>query len=100
MEATSVVSTPEATQLGSSPRISAGLIAKGVVPKVQQALNLMQVAGAAYAAGVTQTDGNHEGLVHISLSTSDANEFAAWVRSRATGDELRAVEEAQEHPGS
>ncbi|MFJ3907434.1 hypothetical protein [Streptomyces vinaceus] len=76
--------TAETQQLGRTPRITAGIIAQNAVPDVQEALKLMGIAGAAYAAGVTELDdGGFEGLVHISLSSADAYDFARWIVARA-----------------
>ncbi|MCX5376129.1 hypothetical protein [Streptomyces sp. NBC_00091] len=76
--------TAQTEQLGRTPRITAGLIAQNAVPDVQEALKLMGVAGAAYAAGVNELDdGGFDGLVHISLSSADAYDFARWIVARA-----------------
>ncbi|MEV3859111.1 hypothetical protein AB0J38_32960 [Streptomyces sp. NPDC050095] len=95
----SATSTIPAQQLGRTPRESAGVIAQNAVPEVQQALELMQIPGAAYAAGVTQTAGKFEGLVHIALGSSEAYEFARWVRAHATEEEKQALAEARGESG-
>ncbi|MFE5971358.1 hypothetical protein ACFQ64_04250 [Streptomyces sp. NPDC056460] len=77
--------TAQAKPLGSSPRITAGVIAENAVPDLQQALNCTGIIAAVYAAGVNETgDGRYEGLVHIALTSADAYDFTRWLEARTT----------------
>ncbi|GLV82415.1 hypothetical protein Slala03_21040 [Streptomyces lavendulae subsp. lavendulae] len=70
--------------LGNTPRRTAKIIADNAVPAIQEALQLAGIAGAVYAAGVSEReDGQLEGMVHISLGAADAYDFGRWLRSRA-----------------
>ncbi|WP_369776311.1 hypothetical protein [Streptomyces sp. R33] len=65
--------TARTEPLGTSPRITAGVMDQNAVPDHQQALNCTRIAAAVYAAGVNETrDGKYEGIVHIALAASDA----------------------------
>ncbi|MEU5433788.1 hypothetical protein AB0G73_10465 [Streptomyces sp. NPDC020719] len=92
----SATSVPQVEVLGATPRITAGLLAQKIAPEVQQVLiHLMQIPGAAFAAGVTRSEGDvHEGLIHVALSTSEAQSFVEWVLRHASPDDRRAFDES------
>lgn len=88
--------TARTEPVGESPRITAGVIAQNAVPDLQQALNCTGIATAVYAAGVNETgDGRYEGMVHISLTASDAYDFTRWVEAHTTAT---GGENVRRHP--
>ncbi|MET8684792.1 hypothetical protein ABZV77_11300 [Streptomyces sp. NPDC004732] len=96
--ATAVPENPaQPRRLGRNPRETAKIIADNAVPQVEHALQLMKIPGAVYAAGINESsEGKPEGLVHISLNSSEAYAFASWVLGRITTEEAAEHAERQE----
>ncbi len=67
----------------TTPDRSAQNIAGNAVPKIDNALRITNLYGDVYPGDLV----NGQGMIHIVFRSSEAYDFARWVRRHATQDE-------------